>query len=68
MNCTRAHRARFSLTPQSPMRPFTPIIETLRGLLNGSPSAGDAVAAVAWSLGIALVGYLWALSTFERRT
>jgi ABC-2 type transport system permease protein len=48
-------------------QPFTPIIETLRGLLNGSPSAGDAIAAVAWSVGIALVGYLWALATFERR-
>jgi ABC-2 type transport system permease protein len=49
-------------------QPFTPIIETLRGLLNGSPSSGDAIAAVAWSVGIALVGYLWALATFERRT
>ena len=49
-------------------QPFTPIIETLRGLLNGSPSAGDAIAAIAWCVGIGLVGYLWALATFERRT
>ena len=49
-------------------QPFTPIIETLRGLLNGSPSAGDAITAIAWCVGIALVGYLWALATFERRT
>ena len=48
-------------------QPFTPIIETLRGLLAGTPSAGDAVAAVAWCAGIALVGYLWALSTFRKR-
>ena len=48
-------------------QPFTPIIETLRGLLAGTPSAGDAVAAVAWCAGIALVGYLWALATFRRR-
>ena len=48
-------------------QPFTPIIETLRGLLAGTPSAGDAVAAVAWCAGIALVGYLWALSTFKKR-
>ena len=48
-------------------QPFTPIIETLRGLLAGTPSAGDAVAAVAWCAGIALVGYLWALATFKRR-
>jgi len=48
-------------------QPFTPIIETLRGLLAGTPSAGDAIAAVAWCAGIALAGYLWALSTFKKR-
>ena len=48
-------------------QPFTPIIETVRGLLNGAPSAGDAIAAVAWCVGIALVGYLWARSTFTKR-
>jgi len=48
-------------------QPFTPIIETLRGLLAGTPSAGDAVAAVAWCAGTAIVGYLWALSTFKKR-
>jgi ABC-2 type transport system permease protein len=48
-------------------QPFTPIIETLRGLLDGAPSAGDAITALAWCVGIALGGYLWALSTFERR-
>jgi ABC-2 type transport system permease protein len=48
-------------------QPFTPIIETLRGLLTGQPSAGYAIAALAWCVGIALVGYLWALSTFSRR-
>jgi ABC-2 type transport system permease protein len=48
-------------------QPFTPIIETLRGLLNGTPSAGDAIAALAWSLGLGLVGYLWALATFRKR-
>jgi ABC-2 type transport system permease protein len=48
-------------------QPFTPIIETLRGLLTGQPSAGDAIVALAWCVGIALVGYLWALATFRRR-
>jgi ABC-2 type transport system permease protein len=48
-------------------QPFTPIIETLRGLLTGHPSAGHAIAALAWCAGIALVGYLWALTTFKRR-
>lgn len=48
-------------------QPFTPIIETLRGLLAGTPSSGDAIVAVAWCVGIAVVGYVWALSTFTRR-
>jgi len=48
-------------------QPFTPIIETLRGLLTGQPSAGYAVAALAWCAGIAVVGYLWARATFTRR-
>ncbi|TDD20780.1 ABC transporter permease [Kribbella turkmenica] len=48
-------------------QPFTPIIETLRGLLNGTPTAGDVVPAIAWCAGIALVGYLWASSTFTKR-
>jgi ABC-2 type transport system permease protein len=48
-------------------QPFTPIIETLRGFLNASPNTGDVVAALAWCVGIALVGYLWASSTFNER-
>ncbi|WP_433167361.1 ABC transporter permease [Kribbella sp. CA-247076] len=48
-------------------QPFTPIIETLRGLLNGTPAAGDVIPAVAWCVGIALVGYLWASNTFTKR-
>lgn len=49
-------------------QPFTPIIETLRGLLSGGhPSTGHAFAAVAWCVGIALVGYVWAVATFRRR-
>jgi ABC-2 type transport system permease protein len=48
-------------------QPFTPIIETLRGLLTGEPSGNTAITAVAWSVGIALVGYLWSLATFRKR-
>jgi ABC-2 type transport system permease protein len=48
-------------------QPFTPIIETLRGLLNGAPATGDVIAALAWCVGIGLVGYLWARSTFTKR-
>jgi ABC-2 type transport system permease protein len=48
-------------------QPFTPIIETLRGLLNGTPSAGNTIAAVAWCGGLALVGYVWSRVTFSKR-
>ncbi|MEU8006486.1 ABC transporter permease [Catellatospora sp. NPDC049111] len=48
-------------------QPFTPIIETLRGFLAGAPSAGDVIPALAWCVGIAVVGYLWARSTFTKR-
>ena len=49
-------------------QPFTPIIETLRGLLSGGhASTGDAWAAVAWCVGFAIVGYVWAVSTFKKR-
>ncbi|MBF6328943.1 ABC transporter permease [Nocardia transvalensis] len=49
-------------------QPFTPITETLRGLLMGSEIGTNAIVAVAWCLGIALVGYLWATRSFRRKT
>ena len=48
-------------------QPFTPIINSVRGLLAGTPSGGYAAAALAWCAGIALVGYLWSLATFSKR-
>ena len=48
-------------------QPFTPIIESLRSLLAGTPSGGYTAAALAWCAGIAVVGYVWAITTFSRR-
>ena len=48
-------------------QPFTPIIESLRGLLDGHPSAGYSMAALAWCAGIGLAGYLWSVTTFNKR-
>jgi ABC-2 type transport system permease protein len=48
-------------------QPFTPIIETMRGLLAGAPDTSTLIIALAWCVGIALVGYLWASSTFKKR-
>jgi ABC-2 type transport system permease protein len=39
-------------------QPFTPVTETLRGLLLGTPIGTDAVVAAAWCAGIALLAYL----------
>ncbi|MFJ9951131.1 ABC transporter permease [Kitasatospora sp. NPDC091207] len=47
-------------------QPFTPIIETLRGLLMGTEIGGSAVAALGWCVALTGVGYLWARRTFYR--
>ncbi|MFL6121513.1 ABC transporter permease [Actinophytocola sp.] len=46
--------------------PFTPVLDTVRGLLLGTPVGGSAPLAVAWSVGLALAGYLWARALFRR--
>lgn len=48
-------------------QPFTPIIDTLRGLLTGGAIGSSAAAAVAWCAVLALVGYLWGRARYERR-
>jgi ABC-2 type transport system permease protein len=47
--------------------PFTPVTQTVRGLLTGGPVAMYAMAAIAWSIGIALASYLWAVRLYNRR-
>ncbi len=45
-------------------QPFTPIIDTLRGLLLGQSIGVSGAEAVAWCVGIAVVSYLWARHQF----
>jgi ABC-2 type transport system permease protein len=47
-------------------QPFTPIIETLRGLLLGTPIGNSGLIAIAWCVAISLVGFLWARRLYER--
>jgi ABC-2 type transport system permease protein len=48
-------------------QPFTPVIETVRGLLTGSPVAPATVwTAVAWCLGLAVLGWAWARAAYRR--
>jgi ABC-2 type transport system permease protein len=52
----------------SEYQPFTPVIDTLRGLLLGTPIGNSAVLAVAWCVVLALVGYLWARAVYNRNS
>jgi ABC-2 type transport system permease protein len=47
-------------------QPFTPVTETMRGLLVGGPIGNNAIISVAWAVGIAVVGYAWAKKLYNR--
>jgi ABC-2 type transport system permease protein len=47
-------------------QPFTPIMETIRGLLFGTPIGNSAWLAVGWSVLITLVGFFWSRSLYKR--
>ena len=47
-------------------QPFTPIIDTLRGLLLGTPVGTSALQAVGWCVAFTLFGYFWARAVFNR--
>jgi ABC-2 type transport system permease protein len=47
-------------------QPFTPIAETLRGLLFGTPIGGSGPLAVAWCAVITAGGYFWARRLYDR--
>jgi ABC-2 type transport system permease protein len=48
-------------------QPFTPVTETVRGLLTGTPIGTNAIAAIAWSIAIATTSYLWARHLYNHR-
>jgi ABC-2 type transport system permease protein len=47
-------------------QPFTPMIETVRGLMMGTAVGGEPVVAAAWCAGIALAGCLSARALYNR--
>jgi ABC-2 type transport system permease protein len=49
-------------------QPFTPLIETIRGLLTGTAIGNSAAIAVGWCLVITLGGYLWSKKLFNRES
>ena len=48
-------------------QPFTPVIETVRGLLLGTPIGNSGLLAVAWCVAISIAGYLWATPAVRAR-
>jgi ABC-2 type transport system permease protein len=51
----------------SEYEPFSPVVDTVRGLLTGAAIGSHAIATVAWSVGIAAVSYLWATHLYNQR-
>lgn len=49
-------------------QPVTPIIETLRGLMMGTPIGSTGAAALAWCAGGVALGWALAATLFTRRT
>ncbi|MFD3904237.1 ABC transporter permease [Streptomyces sp. CB04723] len=52
--------------PIAEYQPFTPAIETLRGLLLGSEIGHNGWLALGWSVGLVVLGYFWATAKFAQ--
>ena len=52
--------------PIAEYQPFTPVIETLRGLLLGTEIGTNGWIALAWCVGLTVLGYRWSTSQFNR--
>ena len=51
----------------SQYEPFSPVVDTVRGLLTDTAIGSHAIVAVTWSIGIAAVSYLWAIRLYNMR-
>ncbi|WP_227997607.1 ABC transporter permease [Nocardia australiensis] len=49
-------------------QPFTPLTETIRGLLMGTEIGNNGIISIAWCVGLAAVGYFWSTSIFRKQT
>jgi ABC-2 type transport system permease protein len=47
-------------------QPFTPMIDTLRGLLFGTPIGHSGLLALAWCTAIGLLGVVWSIKSFNQ--
>lgn len=49
-------------------QPFTPFIETLRGLLLGTPLGWNPALAIGWCIVIVVIAYVWSTALYERKS
>jgi ABC-2 type transport system permease protein len=49
-------------------QPFTPYVETIRGLLLGTSLGWNPVLAIGWCVVITAAGYAWAMAIYERKS
>ena len=49
-------------------QPFTPFIETIRGLLFGTPLGVNLWLALGWAVAITVIGYVWSMAIYERKS
>ncbi len=61
-----AHTMPEGLRQFAEYQPLTPVADSVRGLISGGGIGGSAIAAIAWSLGIGTVAYLWAIRRYNR--
>lgn len=47
-------------------QPFTPMVNTLRGLLFGTHIGSDTLSGLAWATGFGLLGLFWSIKAFNR--
>ncbi|MFG3285513.1 ABC transporter permease [Streptomyces sp. NPDC048111] len=52
--------------PIAQYQPFTPAIETLRGLLLGTEIGNNGWLAIGWALALTVLGYFWSKAKFNR--
>jgi ABC-2 type transport system permease protein len=49
-------------------QPFTPFVETIRGLLLGTPLGWNPALALGWCVLIAVAGYAWSMAIYEGKS
>jgi ABC-2 type transport system permease protein len=48
-------------------QPFTPVADSVRGLLTHAAIGDQATLAIVWSIGLVVVAYFWATRLYNRR-